>query len=96
MGALAGSQDVVAARRKELAARRDIFYSGIGAAAGGVLSGTPPAGAFYAFLKVDPAWRSPLADAPASLSWAMTEFLIKRGRIGCIPGPTSGQTARAT
>ena len=25
----------------------------------------PPAGAFYAFLKIDPAWRSPLPDAPA-------------------------------
>ncbi len=90
IGALAGSQDVVAEYRQELAARRDIFYAGIRTAAGGVLSGTPPAGAFYAFLKVDPAWRSPLADAPASLSWAMTEFLIKRGRIGCIPGADFG------
>jgi aspartate aminotransferase len=90
IGALAGSQEVVAAYRKELAARRHLFYSGIAAAAGGVLSGAPPAGAFYAFLKVDPAWRSPLADAPASPSWAMAEFLIKRGRIGCIPGADFG------
>ena len=29
--------------------------------AGGVFTGQPPAGAFYAFLKIDPAWRSPLA-----------------------------------
>ena len=58
--------------------------------AGGVLSGAPPAGAFYAFLKIDPAWRSPLPDAPASPSWAMTEFLIKRGRIGCVPGVDFG------
>jgi len=56
-----------------------------------VFSGQPPAGAFYAFLKIDPSWRSPLADAPASPSWAMTEFLIKRGRIGCIPGVDFGQ-----
>jgi len=55
-----------------------------------VFSGQPPAGAFYAFLRIDPAWRSPLADAPASQSWAMTEYLIKRGRIGCVPGVDFG------
>jgi aspartate aminotransferase len=90
VGALAGSQDVVAEFRKELAARRDLFYQGVCAAAPGVFSGAPPAGAFYAFLKIDPAWRSPLPDASASQSWAMTEFLIKRGRIGCVPGADFG------
>jgi aspartate aminotransferase len=90
VGALAGSQDVVAAFRHELAARRDLFYDGVREAAAGVLSGTPPAGAFYAFLKIDPAWKSPLPNAPASPSWAMTEFLIKRGRIGCVPGVDFG------
>jgi aspartate/methionine/tyrosine aminotransferase len=55
-----------------------------------VFSGRPPAGAFYAFLKVNPAWKSPLPNAPASQSWAMTEFLIKRGRIGCVPGADFG------
>src|SRR6185295_2057507 len=79
VGALEGSQDFVEGFRTELDARRHLFYDGIRDAAGGVLSGTPPAGAFYAFLKIDPAWRSPLADAPKSQSWAMTEFLIKRG-----------------
>jgi len=90
VGALAGSQQVVEEFRKELAARRDLFYQGLGEAAPGVFSGSPPAGAFYAFLKIDPAWRSPLPDAPASQSWAMTEFLIKRGRIGCVPGADFG------
>ncbi len=90
LGALTGSQDVVAAYRQELDARRALFYDGIRAAAGGVFSGQPPAGAFYAFLKIDPAWRSPLPDAPASQSWAMTEYLIKRGRIGCVPGADFG------
>ena len=90
VGALAGSQDVVSAFRDELSARRTLFYDGIREAAGDVLSGTPPAGAFYAFLKIDPQWRSPLPDAPASPSWAMTEFLIKRGRIGCVPGVDFG------
>ena len=90
LGGLLGSQQVVRDYRTELAARRTLFYEGIAKAAGGVLSGTPPAGAFYAFLKVDPGWRSSLPDAPASASWAMTEFLIKRGRIGCVPGVDFG------
>ncbi len=91
IGALAGSQQVVEDFRQELEARRDLFYRGIADVAPGVLSGTPPPGAFYAFLKIDPAWRSPLADAPASQSWAMSEYLIKAGRIGCVPGVDFGQ-----
>ncbi len=90
VGALSGSQDVVAAFRTELAARRDLFYAGIARVASGVFSGTPPAGAFYGFLKINPDWRSPLPGAPSSVSWAMTEFLIKRGRVGCIPGVDFG------
>jgi len=90
VGALTGSQDVIETFREELAARRDLFYEGIRDAARGVFSGHPPAGAFYAFLKIDPDWRSPLSDAPPSRSWAMTEFLIKRGRIGCVPGADFG------
>jgi len=90
VGALGGSQEAVEQFRVELQARRDLFYDGIARVAPGVFSGTRPAGAFYAFLKIDPAWQSPLPDAPASQSWAMTEFLIKRGRIGCIPGVDFG------
>jgi aspartate aminotransferase len=90
VGALEGSQDVVECFRKELEARRALFYDGVGDAARGVLSGDPPAGAFYAVLKVDPSWRSSLENAPSSLSWAMSEFLIKRGRIGCVPGADFG------
>jgi aspartate/methionine/tyrosine aminotransferase len=90
VGALEGSQAVVDQYRRELQQRRDLFYAGIRESAAGILSGTPPVGAFYAFLKIDPAWRSPLADAPASPSWAMTEYLIKRGRIGCVPGVDFG------
>jgi aspartate aminotransferase len=90
VGALSGSQAFVAESLQELAARRDLFYGGVADASGGVLTGTPPAGAFYAFLKVDPAWQSPLPDASTSPSWAMTEFLIKRGRIGCVPGVDFG------
>jgi aspartate/methionine/tyrosine aminotransferase len=91
VGALAGSQDVVAVFREELRRRRDYFYAGVHDAAGGVLTGTPPPGAFYAFLKVDPAWRSPLGGAQPSQSWAMAEYLIKQGRIGCVPGADFGR-----
>src|SRR6185295_8315684 len=90
VGALSGSQAVVGEFRAELARRRELFYAGIARVASGVFSGTPPAGAFYAFLKVNPGWKSPLPNAPESLSWAMTEFLIKRGRIGCVPGVDFG------
>ena len=90
VGALGGPQDAVEQFRTELRARRDLFYAGIARAGAGVFSGQPPAGAFYAFLKINPAWKSPLPDAPASQSWAMTEFLIKRGRVGCVPGVDFG------
>ena len=88
IGALEGSQACIEAFRTELQARRDLFYRGIGDIDGAVLSGTPPAGAFYAFLKIDPAWRP--IDAGASTSWALAEHLIARGRIGCVPGADFG------
>ena len=90
VGALTGSQAVIQDFRTELRARRELFYAGVRDAAPDVFSGEPPAGAFYAFLRINPSWRSPLPDAPASQSWAMTEFLIKKGRIGCVPGVDFG------
>ena len=90
VGALRGSQDVVEDFRRELAARRDIFYGRLPKASKGLLTGVRPAGAFYAFVKIDPTWKSPLPNAPASQSWAMTEFLIKRARLGCVPGVDFG------
>jgi aminotransferase len=63
-----------------------LFYAGIRENAGGVFSGAPPKGAFYAFLKINPAWRPELNSSSGSLSWALAEFLISRARIGCIPG----------
>jgi aspartate aminotransferase len=90
VGALQGSQQVVEDFRRELAARRDIFYERLPRASKGLLTGARPAGAFYAFVKIDPAWKSPLPNAPESQSWAMTEFLIKRARIGCVPGVDFG------
>jgi aspartate aminotransferase len=89
MGALEGPQDNVAQFRTELQARRDLFYAGIQQHGADVLSGTPPKGAFYAFLKIDPAWL-PQSARVDSLSWTMAEHLITRGRIGCVPGVDFG------
>ena len=86
VGALEGSQDSVRKFRRELQARRDLFYAGIKEHAEVVFSGAPPKGAFYAFLKINPAWRPELNSSSGSLSWALAEFLISRARIGCIPG----------
>jgi len=90
VGALEGSQHFVAEFRDELKARRDLFYAGIRERAAGVLTGAPPKGAFYAFLKIDPRWRPPSGKTPDSISWAMAEFLISQGRIGCVPGADFG------
>jgi len=96
IGGLEGPQDSIEEFRRELEARRDLFYTGI-RALDGILAGTPPRGAFYAFLRIDPAWRPP--EVPQSEktrirkfspSWAMAEHLIKKGRIGCVPGADFG------
>src|SRR3954465_2274872 len=89
IGALEGPQKCVEAFRTELRARRDLFYQGIASLGGELFSGKPPAGAFYGFLKIDPAWAGGAADTP-SLSWRMTEHLIRSGRIGSVPGVDFG------
>ena len=87
IGALEGSQECIAAFRAELRARRDLFFRGIADAAPDIFSGTPPPGAFYAFLRINPAWQPEVPrDGNPSLSWRMTEYLIRNGRIGCVPG----------
>jgi aspartate/methionine/tyrosine aminotransferase len=73
-----------------LAARRDLFYRGIAEHAAGTFTGEPPKGAFYAFLRIDPAWHREMPHDTRSISWAMTEYLITRGRIGCVPGADFG------
>jgi len=90
IGALEGSQQCIADYRDELKVRRDMFYEGIKDAAPGILSGTPPAGAFYAFLKINPDWARDAGITGESLSWAMAEHLITGARIGCVPGVDFG------
>ena len=90
IGALEGPRDSIEAFRLELKGRRDFFYDGIRQAAGHVFAGEPPHGAFYAFLRIDPDWKIPADIAVPSRSWAMTELLISKGRIGCVPGVDFG------
>jgi aspartate aminotransferase len=91
IGALEGSQASVDQFREELQARRDLFYTGVANAANGVFSGKPPKGAFYAFLRVNPEWAKASGRAQqASISWAICEYLISEGRIGCVPGVDFG------
>ena len=59
IGALEGPQDCIETFRVELRERRDLFYRGVKELAGDVFTGQPPAGAFYAFLRIDPAWSDP-------------------------------------
>jgi aspartate/methionine/tyrosine aminotransferase len=90
LAAMEGSQQCIADFKTELMFRRDMFYNGIQAAAPGLFSGTPPDGAFYAFLKINPQAAKAAGVAGDSLSWAMAEFLIKHARIGCVPGVDFG------
>ena len=90
LGAMEGSQQCIADFKKELTFRRDMFYKGLQESAPGVFSGNPPDGAFYAFVKINPAFAKNAGITGDSLSWAMAEFLIKNARIGCVPGVDFG------
>jgi aspartate aminotransferase len=90
IGALEGPQDCLDTFRTELQARRDLFYEGLSDASHGVLTGTPPDGAFYAFVKIDADWVRAAGLPGPSVSWAMAEYLIKHARIGCVPGADFG------
>jgi len=93
IGALEGSQACIAEFQAELRARRDLFYSGLADAAPDILTGAPPDGAFYAFVKINPDWARDAGLTAPSLSWAMAEHLIKNARIGCVPGVDFGPGA---
>jgi aspartate aminotransferase len=88
IGALEGPQDCIEEFRAELRARRDLFYRGVADLGTDIFSGTPPPGAFYAFLRIGHAIGQGVADE--SISWQVTERLIKGGRVGCVPGVDFG------
>ena len=87
IGALEGSQQCIHDFAVELQARRDLFYEGM-RSLGGIFTGDPPKGAFYAFVRIDPQWNAP--GPGESISWRMVEHLIRDGRIGCVPGVDFG------
>ena len=98
IGALEGSRACIDGFVKELEARRALFYQGL-AELGGIFTGQPPKAAFYAFVKIDPAWKSSpeykqagkaLPGHGDSISWRMAEHLITHGRIGNVPGADFG------
>ena len=84
VAALTGPQDEVARFRAEYQARRDLFYAGLRDIP--VFAGAPPAGAFYAFLRIADGWTAP--DGRRD-SWAMTEYLLG-ARVGSSPGVIFG------
>ena len=90
IGGLEVSPSWLDAFRVELEARRDLFYAGV-ARLGGALTGMPPKGAFYAFLRIDDGWEPPGGlRAGTSRSWAMAERLIQEANVGCVPGVEFG------
>jgi aspartate aminotransferase len=96
IGALEGSQDCIRRFRDELEARRDLFYAGLADAAPGILTGDPPDGTFYAFVKINPEWARDAGVSAPSLSWAMAEHLIRHARIGCVPGVDFGPASEGS
>jgi aspartate/methionine/tyrosine aminotransferase len=90
VAAMEGSQQCIEDFRSELKFRRDLFYNGLAESAPGVFTGQPPDGAFYAFVKINADWAKQTGLKGDSVSWAMAEFLIKQGRIGCVPGVDFG------
>ena len=88
IGGFEGPQDFIEEFRTELRARRELFYRGIADLGGDFFSGKPPAGAFYAFMRIGR--DAPAAPGSGSISWRTVEYLIKNGRIGCVPGVDFG------
>lgn len=83
IAALEGDQSCVRKFVDECKQRRDLFYRGMEQAAPDAFSGRPPKGGMFAFMKIGPKFAPP---GVKSISWAMTEHLIKNARIGNVPG----------
>ena len=96
VGALEGSQHCIETFRTELRARRDLFYRGIKEFAGDVFTGEPPAGAFYAFLRIDPSWTRRRSRRRRRCPGGWSSISSRRGASAACPASTSGRTAKAT
>lgn len=84
VAALTGPQECTREFQAEYQARRDLFYAGLRDIP--VFAGAPPAGAFYAFLRIADGWTAPNGRRD---SWAMTEYLLQ-ARVGSSPGVIFG------
>ena len=83
--ALSGPQDAPRAMGAEYQARRDALLAGLS----GVKALRPfkPRGSFFLWLAIDPSWQG---YNGARDDWAMTNFLIDQGGVGCSPGTAFG------
>ncbi len=83
--ALSGPQDIPRAMGVEYQARRDALLAGLA----GVKALQPfkPTGAFFLWLRIDPSWSG---YGGAHGDWAMTNYLIDKGGVGCSPGTAFG------
>ena len=70
IGALEGPQDCIEAFRDGAArAARSVLRGHRANSPAACSRAQPPAGAFYAFLRIDPAWQPTAGATTASLSW---------------------------
>ena len=90
IGALEGSQECIEAFRTELQARRDLFYAGIEQHAGQIAERRAATGCVLRVPQDRPIVAAGRWHAGDSVSWAMAQDLISRGRIGCVPGADFG------
>jgi aspartate aminotransferase len=83
--ALTGPQDAPRSMGVEYQARRDALLNGIV----GVKALQPfkPTGSFFLWLRIDPSWSG---YNGAKDDWAMTNYLIDKGGVGCAPGTAFG------
>jgi len=83
--ALTGPQDATRAMRREYQDRRDVLLRGLQ----GIDAFHPvvPHGSFFLWARLDPSWEG---YKGAKDDWAMTNFLIDQGGVGCSPGTAFG------
>ena len=91
IGALEGSQACIASVPDRAAgAPRSLLRRHRASTPARFSAGRRRKGAFYAFLRIEPTWRPAGGQPGDSVSWAMAQYLIARGRIGCVPGADFG------
>ncbi|MEW5854926.1 MAG: pyridoxal phosphate-dependent aminotransferase [Myxococcota bacterium] len=83
--ALNAPQDATRAMAAEYQVRRDLLLEGLK----GIKALKPfkPSGSFFLWLQISPEWKG---YNGATDDWAMTNFLIDQGGVGCSPGTAFG------